>query len=398
MAKMTLTGAVDVIQKSTTSESITALLMECTKAVMTEAYAELTGERYSGSQKRNKKADLAAEIAQRIMIARENEAFQAQTEKEKLEVLRELENVTEDKEEVKMTKTSEFAPASEATRKLKHRVMKAHREAVMKGKMETAWLLLKLLHKGKVSLGTSPSSAEAENILTNLGCKVFYSQSYGTARIYLREEEDYAARHAEEGIQASKDEEKATFFCDLSLKEKYAELTRMPASEASCYVSQCSESEAAAMTRMLDVNSEHYRASSEHELLSAALQVRDERERIEKIIKDGENVMKKIVAELRDKPMFILAPLARESGLDVKEDTSREEVKVQLAWQYVFGVSETRQSASTLPEVSAGVEKYESGKLAEGELSELLSRATAETLREYILKEIVSEKGRNNAA
>lgn len=55
-------------------------------------------------------------------------------------------------------------------------------------------------------------------------------------------------------------------------------------------------------------------------------------------------------------------------------------------------------SASTLPEVSAGVEKYESGKLTEGELSELLSRATAETLREYILKEIVSEKGQKNAA
>ena len=88
MTKLTVTQAAGAIRNETTAESITAVLMDCTKAVMAEVYAELTGEEYSGSLNSLKKAELASEIAQLIQRARENEAFKALTVKEKLEELR----------------------------------------------------------------------------------------------------------------------------------------------------------------------------------------------------------------------------------------------------------------------------------------------------------------------
>lgn len=53
---------------------------------------------------------------------------------------------------------------------------------------------------------------------------------------------------------------------------------------------------------------------------------------------------------------------------------------------------------ATLIDVCAGVENYDCGKLTAEELEEILSNAPAETLWEYILKMIVPEKERKDAA
>ena len=87
MTRVTVSQAVGAIRNETTFEGITTVLMDCTKAVMAEAYAELTVGKYCGSLNSRKKAVLALEIAYKVMNARENEAFKAQTVQEKLEHL-----------------------------------------------------------------------------------------------------------------------------------------------------------------------------------------------------------------------------------------------------------------------------------------------------------------------
>ena len=67
MTRVTVSQAVGAIRNETTIECITTVLMDCTKAVMAEAYAELTGGKYCGSLNSRKKAELAAEIAQWIL-------------------------------------------------------------------------------------------------------------------------------------------------------------------------------------------------------------------------------------------------------------------------------------------------------------------------------------------
>ena len=196
----------------------------------------------------------------------------------------------------------------------------------------------------------------------------------------------------------------ASKFREMPLREKYAWLTRIRASEAGCYVYLCSESEADAMTRMLEVNPEHYRVSSVQKLLTQALEVREVRGRVEYLVKDGATA-DKVSAYLNSRIEDILEPLAREAGMEVMKDTPMEEIAEYLTVHYL-GTAEHEEeeippveyAPATLVDVCAGVENYECGKLCAEELTEILGQASAATLREYILKVIVPDKGRKDAA
>lgn len=69
---------------------------------------------------------------------------------------------------------------------LKGNVMKAHSELVKAGSLDEAWLILRFLQNGKITLGLGDLGARVEGILEALGCAVFYSGNFNHARFYLR--------------------------------------------------------------------------------------------------------------------------------------------------------------------------------------------------------------------
>lgn len=87
MTKLTKEQAVSAVQTATTHESIKAMLMNCTKAIMLEVYEAVSGQKFPHSISGQLKADLADNTASLIMTAREEAIYQAKPVEEKFAVL-----------------------------------------------------------------------------------------------------------------------------------------------------------------------------------------------------------------------------------------------------------------------------------------------------------------------
>ena len=57
-------------------------------------------------------------------------------------------------------------------------IMMKHRELVRQGAMEVAHVLLRLLRRGKATLGYGNAEYEAERILEKLGCVITYRRPH----------------------------------------------------------------------------------------------------------------------------------------------------------------------------------------------------------------------------
>ena len=57
-------------------------------------------------------------------------------------------------------------------------IMMKHRELVQQGSLEVAQVLLRLLRRGRVSLGYGDAEYTAERVLEKLGCVITYSRPY----------------------------------------------------------------------------------------------------------------------------------------------------------------------------------------------------------------------------
>ena len=84
MAKMTETQAVEAIRRLTAEEEIKAVLMNCAKTVIVEVGEELTGDRYTNSEKCYKKEYIAELAAGRIAHVFKQNAFLSLTVKEQV--------------------------------------------------------------------------------------------------------------------------------------------------------------------------------------------------------------------------------------------------------------------------------------------------------------------------
>ena len=60
-------------------------------------------------------------------------------------------------------------------------IMMKHRELVRQGSMDIAHVLLRLLRRGRVSLGYGDAEFAAECILERLGCVITYSRPHFVA-------------------------------------------------------------------------------------------------------------------------------------------------------------------------------------------------------------------------
>ena len=60
-------------------------------------------------------------------------------------------------------------------------IMLKHRELVRQGSLEIAHVLLRLLRRGRVSLGYGDAEFAAEGILEKIGCVVTYSRPHFVA-------------------------------------------------------------------------------------------------------------------------------------------------------------------------------------------------------------------------
>lgn len=68
---------------------------------------------------------------------------------------------------------------------LRYKVMDAHRDMVKRGKLLEARELLRLLRKGRISLGLDDVSWEVERVCEELGCRINYSSRGYTAEVRL---------------------------------------------------------------------------------------------------------------------------------------------------------------------------------------------------------------------
>ena len=90
MKKLTVAQAIEAIKVEPTTESIEAVLMQCTKADMVRVHDELTGHAYGQSVNGTTKEVLASYVAWSIQKRREDDAFRALSVSEKLTELKEL--------------------------------------------------------------------------------------------------------------------------------------------------------------------------------------------------------------------------------------------------------------------------------------------------------------------
>lgn len=65
---------------------------------------------------------------------------------------------------------------------VKYRLIEEHMQAVKDGRYETAQLILRLLRKREIRLGTG-SDFEAEAIAESCGCRISYSRNYYSAYV-----------------------------------------------------------------------------------------------------------------------------------------------------------------------------------------------------------------------
>lgn len=71
------------------------------------------------------------------------------------------------------------------TRKSKRlAIMLKHKELIKQGDMKTAWLLLHLLRRKRITLGYSDEEHKAECILEKIGCVITYSGRYYLATVH----------------------------------------------------------------------------------------------------------------------------------------------------------------------------------------------------------------------
>ena len=221
-----------------------------------------------------------------------------------------------------------YESVSDGERKLKLRVMKAHRKLVREGEYDVAQGVLEFLMRGKLTLGFSDVSMSVEDVLTNVGCKVVYTYPHYMAEVYLKLDSRY----------------------EWNQEQGYAK-------------------------------PEQYMFESEGRQFPSAEEEKKAKPDAPEVISQDE-LQKEEECECKT-GMHEERPIAEATPLEQSISQTQEEVGTP---------------GSTLVDVCAGVENYESGKLTEEELSEVLKTATAETLREYILDVIVPDKGRKDAA
>lgn len=71
---------------------------------------------------------------------------------------------------------------------IRYRIIEKHRELVRGGLFQEATLLLHLLRRERLSLGTGDEAWHVETILEKLGLNPTYGRNYNVSRFYLPKE------------------------------------------------------------------------------------------------------------------------------------------------------------------------------------------------------------------
>ena len=485
MTKLTVTQTVEAIRNETTVEGITTVLMDCTKAVMAEVYAELTGGKYCGSLNSRKKAVLALEIAYKVMNARENEAFKAQTVQEKLEHL------------IDCPYSSQLSLCTQE--ELKEMAMKLGvYDSDYADEGEEYWLetvnnelrvrmLVKDCRKIAAEGDTDEYGTAKERILFRMmhmpyAVRIRMEEITGVESASLEDAKEQIAEYfLKESVAEDKEKSTMTETCESApvsqpaSKATGVEYEPLTHSQIVFGVKYAATSAANVKAMLMDCEmvSDMFNVYAEStgrgwtagkdgkqfcllqigkpEVLKDWLSGRMSEEMLKYRNPDvltleeieeatsGGKFTAMVVSEkvkylqaasdlyhagqwghdcgysdmLKQCEVSELEEIARQEGIGIPARiyADKEHVDVHLRWYvnvkcwYVeVGaeeeeyVSELDKAESMLVEVCAGVENYECGKLTGEELGEILNNAPAETLREYILRVIVPEKGRKNAA